>query len=401
MADGAFEYIPRKPEETVLYGVIAEQLETFLARRRECERPIPRFVEREFRDYLTCGVLEHGFLRVHCDSCGKDRVVPFSCRGRGWCPSCGGRRMADTAAHLVDRVLPWVPVRQWVLSLPFALRYRLAYDASLMSDVLNVFARAVSGELRRRARESFGLGSSQSGAVTFVQRFGGALNLNIHFHLLSFDGVYMADEGGRPEFHELPPPEDAEVVRLTTLVASRILSLIERRGLKEGADALSQNDPGLAALYAAAVQSRIAAGPNAGNRVGTFGGDHIDGDSLESLASPRCATISGFSVHANVSIGARDRQRLERLVRYCARPALATERLSKLSNGKLAYRWKHPWRNGTTDVVFEPQDLIAKLAALVPAPRVHLTRFYVEHRVMWSFVREGPRTKARGPRRST
>src|SRR2546425_3025823 len=143
MAEGAFEYIPRKPDETVVYGVVAEQLETFLARQQARERPVPRFVEREFRDYLTCGFAEHGFLRLHCDTCGHDRILPFSCKHRGWCPSCGGRRMADAAAHLVDRVLPRVPVRQWVLSLPFKLRYRMAYDAKLLADIFNIFLRAV------------------------------------------------------------------------------------------------------------------------------------------------------------------------------------------------------------------------------------------------------------------
>ena len=104
MAVGDFEYIPRKPEETVLYRAIAEHLETFLARQQERERPVPRFVEKEFRTYLTCGIAEHGFLRLHCDKCGHDRILPFSCKKRSWCPSCGGRRMADTAAHLVERV---------------------------------------------------------------------------------------------------------------------------------------------------------------------------------------------------------------------------------------------------------------------------------------------------------
>jgi hypothetical protein len=79
----------------------------------------------EFRSFLNCGILARGFLRLRCQSCGHDRLLAFSCKGRVWCPSCGGRRMADTAAYLVDRVLPVVPVRQWVLSLPFALRYRI------------------------------------------------------------------------------------------------------------------------------------------------------------------------------------------------------------------------------------------------------------------------------------
>ena len=79
--------------------------------------------------------------------------------------------MADTAAHLVDRVLPEVTVRQWVLSLPFALRYHLAYDARLVSEVIDIFVQAVFGSLRRRACEHSGILRSQCGAVTFVQRF--------------------------------------------------------------------------------------------------------------------------------------------------------------------------------------------------------------------------------------
>ena len=122
MRDAAFDYTPRKPEETVLHGVIAEQLETFLARRREQDRAVPAFVEREFRNYLTCGIAEFGFLRLRCADCGHDRILPYSCKRRSWCPSCCGRRMSDTAAHLVDHVFPWVPTRQWVLSLPFKLR---------------------------------------------------------------------------------------------------------------------------------------------------------------------------------------------------------------------------------------------------------------------------------------
>ena len=79
---------------------------------------MPGFVEQEFRDFLTCGVLAHGFARLRCADCAFERLVPFSCKGRGFCPSCGGRRMTECAARLVDEVLPRVPVRQWVLTLP-------------------------------------------------------------------------------------------------------------------------------------------------------------------------------------------------------------------------------------------------------------------------------------------
>jgi hypothetical protein len=96
----------------MLYGVLQRHLETWLSNARVRERSVPRFVERDLRAFLDCGILANGFLRLHCDTCGPDRVVPFSCKGRGFCPSCGGRQMADTPAHLVDRVLHRVPVRQ-------------------------------------------------------------------------------------------------------------------------------------------------------------------------------------------------------------------------------------------------------------------------------------------------
>jgi len=175
-------YRPRNPEENPLYGVVVGHLETFLAKQRERDRYVPGFVESEFREFLECGVLAHGFLRVHCDDCGMDRLIPYSCKKRGVCSSCGGRRMVDTAAHLVERVIPRVPVRQWVLSLPYALRYQLAYDARLVTSVLAIFTKTVFASLIRRAGEFGAVRNAQCGAVTFIQRFGSALNLNLHLH---------------------------------------------------------------------------------------------------------------------------------------------------------------------------------------------------------------------------
>jgi len=382
-ANGAGEargYARRRPEESVLYGAVQAELETFLARAQARERPVPRFVERELRGFLRCGILAHGFVRVHCDDCGLDRVVAFSCKGRGFCPSCGGRRMADTAAHLVDRVLPQVPVRQWVLSLPFALRYRLAYDAPLASAVLGTFVRAVFASLRRRARKRWGVIRGQCGAVTFVQRFGDALNLNVHFHSLLLDGVYAPAPEGALRFYPLPPPEDAEVARVAGQVARRIARLLARRGFgpeasPAEADPLADRAPLLAALYGASVAGRIATGRRAGQRVLQVG-DRVDAEDLPALEGERCASVGGVSLHANVAVPARDRRRLERLCRYVARPPVATERLTRLEDGRLLYRLRHRWRDGTTHIVFEPEELVEKLAALVPPPRFHLVRYH-------------------------
>ncbi len=247
-----------------------------------------------------------------------------------------------------------------------------AYDARLASDVLRVFVRTVFGSLRCRARRR-GIPDLHCGSVTFVQRFGDALNLNVHFHTLTLDGVYEMQDGRRARFHPLPPPDDAEVARVTARVARRIVKLLERRGFDgQGdpyeVDPLFRDEPLLAALYGASVRGRIATGRRAGQRV-TRLGDHIDVENLVIHGGPRCASVAGISVHANVGVPARDRARLERLCRYVARPPVATERLSRLADGRLLYRLKHRWRDGTTHVLFEPLELVEKLAALVPPPR--------------------------------
>ncbi len=110
----------REPEGTVLYRVVQSEWATTQAQLAANERYVPQFCRREVDAFLRCGILAHGFARVWCQACRQDDVVAFSCKGRGFCPSCGARRMAATAAHLVDHVIPdAAPVRQWVLSLPY------------------------------------------------------------------------------------------------------------------------------------------------------------------------------------------------------------------------------------------------------------------------------------------
>ena len=119
-------------------------------------------------------------------------VVAFSCKRRGFCPSCTARRMSDIAAHLVEEVLPEVPIRQWVCSLPWRLRTALAYDRGLCADVLDAFVSSLTRSLRRRAKKHLGLRSMEDAltdAVTFVQRTDSALRPNVHAHTLALDGV--------------------------------------------------------------------------------------------------------------------------------------------------------------------------------------------------------------------
>jgi hypothetical protein len=181
----------------------------------------------------------------------------------------------------------------------------------------------------------------QNGSVTFIQRFGSALNLTPHFHALVLDGIYPG------------PSHDLE-------------SFV----------------PLLAMLSAAPIRSRIATGPEAGETWRRLG-DRVepleDGESgVESEASipPRCVREGGMSLHADVAVPANDRNRLERLCRYVARPPLALDRLEAMADGRLAYRLKTRWRDGTTHVVMERRELLERLAPLIPSPRAHQVRYH-------------------------
>ncbi len=182
----------------MLHAVVREHLDPFLrevSARGDGAR-LPRFVEQEFRDFLTCGVLARGFARLRCAGCAFERLVPLSCKGRGFCPSCGGRRMMERAAHLVDAVLPGVLVRQWVLTLPHRLRYLLAWDHGLTRAVLGVYARVLLDCYRRRARPR-GMPDGQTGAVTAIQRFGYRHSYCDLLHEQSLDRLVRAVQGRR------------------------------------------------------------------------------------------------------------------------------------------------------------------------------------------------------------
>lgn len=274
VAEPSTTYEPRRPAQSTLYQVVLEHFETFRAQAASLRdgEGLPRFVEQEFRDFLRCGCPAGGFARFRCDGCGLDRLVPFSCKGRGFCPSCGGRRMAERAAHLVDQVFPDVAVRQWVLSLPHRIRYLLAWDHDLCRAVVAVYLRTVLGFLRRRARRD-GVADGRSGAVAIIQRFGGALNLNVHIHALVLDGVFAKDGAEMVHFHPTRRLTGDDVAAVVATVARRIEGLLERRGLGGGAesggapDAWAEEAPVLAGIAAASVQGRVALGSRAGARV--------------------------------------------------------------------------------------------------------------------------------------
>jgi hypothetical protein len=380
----------------VLYGVVREHLETFLAHTRETyEAPLPRYVEEELRGYLRCGIFAHGFLRAHCDGCGHDLLVAFSCLGRGVCPSCAGRRMANVAAHLVDRVLPAVPVRQWVLSLPFELRALAAFRADVLAALVRIFIEAIDRRHRAWAKR-VGLGDAPTGAVTHVQRFGSSVNLNVHFHVMVLDGVFTRDKRGRSVFHPAPPPTHDELDEVVRRVRRRAESWLARKGPaadSPDSDAASAPTP-LDACAAIAMQRGsvrvVGKDPDA---------SHDDGGDVNAPPPGEGAVErDGFNLHASVAIAADDDLGRERLMRYGARPPLALDRLRRLPGGRLAYRVKVLRDGRAKSRVMTPLEFLARLAALVPPPRYPLLRYHgvLAPRSAWrrDVVPRAPETRA-------
>ena len=376
-------YVRRRSEDTVLHHVVREHLETFLAeaRVRGGGEGLPRFVERELREFLTCGVLARGFARFRCADCQHEILVAFSCKGRGFCPSCCGRRMAELAAHLVDGVLGGLPVRQWVLTLPYRLRYALAWDHRLCRAVLRVFIRALLGFERRRA-ERRGIRGGAGGAVTAIQRFGSALNVNLHFHTLVAQGVFIDDADGTRRFVALPAPTDLEVVRLLATVRRRIVRLVARHGIDledpsgeaQASDERLFDCPVYAEIQGAAVVGRVATGPRAGAPVQRLGRDRYAAEI--SSTGPLHAHLDGFDLHAAVAVPAGDRARLEHLCRYVLRPPIAQERLELGPDGAVVLRLRRPWSDGTRAIRFEPSEFLEKLAAMIPKLRINLLVYH-------------------------
>ncbi|GAB1234115.1 IS91 family transposase [Ferrigenium sp. UT5] len=334
-------YQRRRPEQTLWYRTVQTHFETWLALADgPGDESTPAYIEQAFRRYLDCGILAKGFARAHCDECGHDFLIAFSCKGRGVCPSCNTRRMAETAAHLTDHVFPRLPVRQWVLSVPKRLRYFLQRDTALQGAVLRIFLRGVERCLREHSPGC--VSTARIGAIAFIHRFGSSLNAHTHFHCCIVDGVFQAvakivetADTTEPitsvDFHAATHLDIVAIAQVQAKIRQRILRAFVRRGL------ISKGD-----------RDEMLSWEHGG----------------------------GFSLDASVCIGGTDRAGLERLLRYCARPPFALEHLHTLDAEHLLYHNPKPRTDSPRDLVLTPLELIDKIAALIPPPRAHRHRYY-------------------------
>ena len=199
--------------------------------------------------------------------------------------------------------------------------------------------------------------------------------------MLFLDGVYVArPNGARPRFQWMREPTFPQLTQLAHTITRRVGRLREREGLLERdteqldlGDVLDEDDS-MPDLVGHSITYRIAVGPHRGRKVYTL--QTMPTSDEEDWAAGDPGNVAGFSLHAGVAVKGSQRDKLERLCRYICRPPVSEKRLFLTQRGDIGYTLKTPYRDGTTHVLFEPLDFIARLAALVPPPRLNLTRFH-------------------------
>jgi ribosomal protein S27E len=277
-------YRPRHPERTVLYRVLFHYFDRFLAEyesRFEKEYGFLRPITKEVVErYLDCGNPRCGFARIRCPDCGEERLLMFSCRTRGFCPSCHAKRLEEWGEWMREELLLDVPHRQVVFTIPKMLRLFFKYNRRLLGSLCRLALRSLT-----RYFEVLTGNALMPGVIAAIQTFGDRINFHPHLHFLVTEGG--VDEAG--VFHKIPGIDDS---RLAEIFAREVLADLVRKEL-------------------------------------------LSPEWTEKILSWR---HTGFSVHSRVR--AKAKKEAERVGKYMIRPLLSLERLSlNEKRAQVCYRY--------------------------------------------------------------
>jgi hypothetical protein len=309
-------YRPRPPSndlKEIVEDALEDLLRTWDDRFQEKYGPLSKRVQELFERFLCCGDLHYGFLRWRCANpdCSKkeERLVPFSCRTRGLCPSCGQRRAIEWAARMVEEVLPLVPYRQLVFTIPIALRKAFLFDRSLYGDLCRVAYAATRDFLRSKAPVLARQGKAVPAMIVSPQSFGDLLVAHSHAHAVVSLGLFRKDG-------LFFPMEEVDFSGLEAVFRERFFKMLLRK-------------------------------------------EKILPETVERF---KAWEHSGFSVNWERRITPEDRQGLERLLTYMERPAVSLRRLNYREDGRVHYQGSkfHP-RLGIDHQLLSPVEFLALL----------------------------------------
>ena len=345
---GRYEYRPRDPADSVIVQILEKHLERFFAatESEDGPSPLPAFVREGLLAVRSCADLSRGFLRYRCDRCAAPRIVPFSCKNP-ICSSCSGKRMAARSMYLVDRVMPKVPYRQWVVSLPFELRMLVAFDSDVANAVFRIATSAIFGAVESLAAAEGVLGTPAG--ILHIQRFSDGTMLNVHGHFVVSDGVFaevptsgrthesdpgLSSDPGRPAldvlFQPTRAPTQSELADVAMAIEHGVRRYLTRRASQRRSD---DGSPDTEAARAREVLERLARAKPIAERT-TAGEGPASSHSKPTIAKLAARSPAGFDVHAGVAIPAHARAALEKLIAYLARPPIPASRLARIRRNR-------------------------------------------------------------------
>jgi len=309
-------YCQRHPERTVLYRVLFHYFETFLQEyenRFEKEYGYLRPIVREVVDkYLDCGNPKCGFARIRCPDCGMERLVMFSCKTRGFCPSCHAKRREKWGEWMREKLILDTPHRQVVFTIPKMLRIFFKFNRSLLSELCLCGKKALVKYFKATACRAL-----TPGIIAVIQSFGSRINLHPHLHFLVTEGG--ADKQGR--FHKFSNFNDSLLCRF---FSREVFLLLLHKQL-------------------------------------------INPELVKKILSWR---HTGFNVHSKVR--AESKEEAERIGKYMIRPILSLRRLS-LNEGQVVYQYgKHSSEIESMDYL----EFIARVTSHIPDKGQVMLRYY-------------------------
>ncbi len=322
-------------------------------------------------------------MRMKCPVCGEESVSAFSCKFRGFCSSCGAKRSAETAAHLIDNVLPMTRYRQVVITLPFALRFWCATNRALFSKVHQTIKEALQRKLKSKAEET-GIKKPATGFITFVHNWNSALALSPHFHILVMDAAFDKAHHQDPIPRRLGEWKSIDLKEIIHEIVVKIVKHLQKKGYLNEHEEAASNPPldelfadheDLANALGSSLHNRRPIGKGATGSVTKIGKGFGYWEEDPVKKGRLCLSQNGFTIHASRVIKTLNRRGLEDLISYMARPAISTERLTQMDNGNIRYSLKKQWQDGTTAAEFTPMEFLSRLAALVPPPFMNMIKY--------------------------
>jgi len=320
-------YRRRRPQQSELWKIINDHLETYLAEkgttREEAKEKGEYYryeVEEVLRKYLDCGNLAKGFARIKCEKCNKEYLLSFSCKGRWFCPSCHQKKVILFGEFMQEEVASYVPHRQYVFSLPIMLRHYFKHNKKLVSKLSRLAQESLEEYMRLVLKNPEG----KIGMVVVIQTFGEYLNYHPHLHTIVADGLFLEDGS----FYVMPQKDKKKLEQLFRLKVMRLL----------------------------------------------VGEGHLTREMANKLLKWR---HSGFSVYQGGRIRRENKEALERLAQYVIRNPVHEEKIIyEAHTATVIYRSKYNQKIKGNFKVFKAHEFIEELSMHIPSKGSQMVRYY-------------------------